>query len=137
MGRFKDSSAAVWDQSTMESTSDRLGMRRRRRGHRGKRKKHAGRVEKPKKRRRPSGNVGRRDSIGLVTRTTAYTGPRRGAGMTACDEGETATLYSQVDVVATMAFGSSFCPSFGDKLLLPAFRAPRAALDNAFNMAVD
>lgn len=54
--------------------------------------------------------------------------------MTVCDEGETATLYSQVDVVATMAFGNSFCPIFGDRLLLPAFRAPRAALDNAFNM---
>lgn len=33
-----------------------------------------------------------------------------------------------------MAFGSSFCTIFGVRLLLPAFRAPMAALDNAFNI---
>lgn len=39
-----------------------------------------------------------------------------------------------MDVVATIAFGNSFCTIFGVRLLLPAFRAPMAALDNAFNM---
>lgn len=49
--------------------------------------------------------------------------------------GVIAASYSQFDVVATMALGSSFCTIFGVRLLLPAFRAPRAALDKAFNMA--
>lgn len=42
--------------------------------------------------------------------------------------------YSPADVVATIAFGSSLSTIFGVRLLLPAFRAPRAVLDNAFNM---